>query len=137
MIIADTGFFVALGNRGDKFHEKAKELITVLKDPLITTYPVITETSYLLLNKAGNVAQYQFLQKVVQGGVRIFQLDLHHLQRMLDLMVKFSDLPMDLADASLVVVAEHLKQGRILTADHRDFQIYRWNESQGFENLLV
>lgn len=56
---------------------------------------------------------------------------------MLALMKKYSDLPMDLADASLVVVAEHLKHGRILTTDQRDFQVYRWGESQIFNNLLA
>jgi hypothetical protein len=43
---------------------------------------------------------------------------------------------MDYADASLVVLAEHLKHGRILTTDRRDFSIYRWQETKTFENLL-
>jgi hypothetical protein len=44
---------------------------------------------------------------------------------------------MDFADASLVVLAEHLNEGRILTSDRRDFSIYRWNNTKSFENLLV
>ena len=44
---------------------------------------------------------------------------------------------MDLADASLVVLAEHLGQGRILTSDCRDFSIYRWHDTQTFENLFL
>jgi len=45
-------------------------------------------------------------------------------------------LPMDFADASLVVLAEDLREGRILTNDRRDFSIYRWNNTKPFENLL-
>jgi len=43
---------------------------------------------------------------------------------------------MDLADASLVVLAEHLENGRILTVDRRDFNIYRWHKTNSFENLF-
>lgn len=137
MIIADTGFFVALGNKTDRLHSRARDLVFSLQEPLTTTYPVITETSYLLLQKAGNKAQCQFLNKVAQGAVTIFQLELHHLRRIIALMTKYADLPMDLADGSLVVLAEELGDGRILTADQRDFQVYRWNNTQRFTNLLI
>jgi len=53
------------------------------------------------------------------------------------LMQKYRDLPMDLADASLIVLAEHLGHGRILSTDLRDFNIYRWNNQNPFENLLL
>jgi hypothetical protein len=41
-------------------------------------------------------------------------------------MTAYADLPMDLADASLVILAEHLGHGRILSTDKRDFHTYRW-----------
>ena len=43
---------------------------------------------------------------------------------------------MDFADASLVVLAEHLGHGKILTVDRRDFNIYRWRNTNLFENLM-
>jgi hypothetical protein len=46
------------------------------------------------------------------------------------------DLPMDFADASLVLLAEHLGHGRILSTDRRDFHTYRWKNTQPFSNLL-
>jgi len=52
------------------------------------------------------------------------------------LMVKYSRLPMDLADASLVILAETLGHGRILSTDQRDFGVYRWKNHAPFENLL-
>jgi predicted nucleic acid-binding protein len=44
---------------------------------------------------------------------------------------------MDLADASLVVLAEYLGHERILTCDRRDFLTYRWNNTHTFENLFL
>ena len=46
-------------------------------------------------------------------------------------------LTMDMADASLIILAEHLAHGRILTSDRRDFNVYRWQTNQPFENLLL
>ncbi|NET53579.1 MAG: PIN domain-containing protein [Merismopedia sp. SIO2A8] len=53
MIIADTGFFVALGNRRDRYHIQASQIIQQISEPLITTQPVITETCYVLTRNAG------------------------------------------------------------------------------------
>jgi predicted nucleic acid-binding protein len=127
MIIADTGFFFALGNRQDKFHQKAKQCLQRLEEPIITTYPVIIETSYLLAERCNQSIQFKFLEQFIQGRVNIFSLDIHHLERCLGLMKQYADLPMDLADASLVVVAEELDETRILTTDQRDFSIYRFH----------
>jgi uncharacterized protein len=44
---------------------------------------------------------------------------------------------MDLADASLVILAEHLGDGRILSTDERDFKTYRWKNRKPFKNLLA
>ncbi len=50
---------------------------------------------------------------------------------------RYASLPMDLADASLVLLAEQLGRGRILTTDERDFGSYRWKGRKRFHNLLV
>lgn len=136
MIITDTGFFVALGNKKDNFHQQAKQKLSILREPLITTYPVIVETSYLLVERVGQETQLRFLNQLTQGSIQIFQLNNDHLKRMIELMIKYSNLPMDLADASLVVLAEEIKENRILTTDFRDFTIYRWDNSKEFNILL-
>jgi predicted nucleic acid-binding protein len=56
---------------------------------------------------------------------------------MIELMQKYVNLPMDLADASLVVLAEALGHGRILSTDTRDFETYRWKNHHPFQNLLL
>jgi uncharacterized protein len=137
MILADTGFFIALGNNGDRYHSRAIQVISTLREPLITTYPVITETSYLLARDAGLAVQFEFLTEVANGTFPVFDIQRQHLARMVELMRRYDNLPMDLADASLVVLAEHLGHGRILTCDRRDFNIYRWKNTNSFENLLT
>jgi predicted nucleic acid-binding protein len=52
-------------------------------------------------------------------------------------MDQYADLPMDLADASLVVLAEEIGDGRILSTDKRDFRAYRWKSRKPFRNLLL
>lgn len=136
MIIADTGFFIALGNQDDRLHSLAVQTLNILTEPLITTYPVITETCYLLLARVGNQAQCEFLRDVADQAFEVFHLEPHHVHRMVVLIEKYADLPMDMADASLVLLAEQLGHGRILTVDQRDFNTYRWNNSASFENLL-
>ena len=68
-------------------------------------------------------------------------MDIHeigqgHLGAIHELMERYANLPMDLADASLVVAATELGDGRILSTDQRDFQTYRWKDTQPFHNLL-
>ena len=50
---------------------------------------------------------------------------------------EYRDLPMDLADASLVILAEEVGSKRILSTDERDFRTYRWKNRRPFKNLLA
>lgn len=62
MIITDTGAFVALINSRDEYHDLVKPAFAVKSEPLITTYPVISETCHLLKRSAGLKAEQLFLQ---------------------------------------------------------------------------
>jgi predicted nucleic acid-binding protein len=136
MIIADTGFWLALANRQDQYHLLAVNKLDQLEEPLITTHPVITETCYLLLNKLGNHAQCNFMEMWYSSAFTVFVLDQSHAIRIQQLMEKYADLPVDFADASLIVLSEYLGHGRILTVDQRDFSIYRWKNQHPFDNIL-
>lgn len=137
MIIADTGFFIALLNREDSFHERSVEVAKMLSEPLITTWPVLTETCHLLLVRGGSFLASRFLTQCQSSGAEIYNIPKQLYPRLPKLMSKYRDLPMDLADASLVMLAEHLGHGRILSTDRRDFRAYRWKERKPFENLLA
>ena len=125
MIIVDTGAFGALFNRRDSNHLAAQRAFEIIQEPMITTFPVITETCYFLAATVSHTAQSNFLKSFVLGAFQIFDLETTHIDRMITLMEKYADLPMDMADASLVVLAEQLNSGRILTVDRRDFSVYR------------
>lgn len=135
MIIVDTSYWLALANRNDQYHQLVLSKTSALNDSLITTWPVLTETCHLLLGRLGVSAQIKFIQQVSQFA-ELFVLDTSHLQRCALLMQKYRDLPMDLTDASLVVLAETLGDGKILSTDQRDFNVYRWNNQHPFQNLL-
>jgi predicted nucleic acid-binding protein len=137
MIIVDTGFWVALLDQKDRHHTAAKHALQVYNEPLITTWPVLTETSYLLLRNQGSSAASNLLNSFGRGLFSVFDLQPSHGERIGQLMQQYANLPMDLADASLVLLAEHLGHGRILSVDRRDFAIYRWNLNQPFQNLLA
>jgi uncharacterized protein len=124
MIIVDAGAFIALFNLKDPYHTAAKQAFNK-SQTLITTYPVITEFCYLLNKKVGYPAQVNFLKNGCQNAFEVFHLQQHHLIRMVTLMEQYAN-AMDMVDASLVVLAESLGHGRILTVDFKDFYTYRW-----------
>jgi len=135
--MVDTGFWLALANKRDSNHLLANEKLSGLQEPLITTWPVMTETCHLLLHRIGAHAQTSFIAGASEDWYRIFDLQTFHLQKVASLMDKYSNLPMDLADASLVILAEELGTGDILSTDQRNFETYRWKQHKPFNNLLL
>jgi predicted nucleic acid-binding protein len=137
VILADTGFWLALANPRDRHHLRAREVLSTIDEPLVTTWPVMTETCHLLLARLGERAATAFAESAARGAFEIFDLSREHLPRVVELMQRYAQLPMDLADASLVLLAEHLGAGRILSTDQRDLGAYRWKNRKPFKNLLV
>lgn len=79
----------------------------------------------------------RFLGNIADGFCALHAIEPAQMRRVAALMGKYTDLPMDLADASLLLLAEHLGDGRILSTDRRDFQTYRFKNQQPFRNLLL
>lgn len=123
MTLLDTGPIVALFDVSDQFHGRCLELLEGLRGPLITTWPVITEALYLL--NFSLKAQDGLWGFLIRGGVEVVHLGVGEMARCRELMMKYRDLPMDLADATLVVLGEKRSIDRIFTLDHRDFKVYR------------
>jgi uncharacterized protein len=137
MILADTGFWLALANRADAHHVRAKAALARHRGPYTTTWPVMTETCHLLASRLGTDAELAFVRSAALGAFEIFALERLHLPRVEVLMAKYRELPMDLADASLVILAEESGCGDILSTDARDFGAYRWKSRKPFKNLLL
>ncbi len=137
MIIADTGFWLALANRQDVHHKRAVAALERNGGSFVTTWPVVTETCDLLCSRLGVDAQLAFLKSAALEAFEIFTLEREHLTRAEGLIEKYRDLPMTLADASLVILAEEMGSGDILSTDERELGGHRWKNKKPFRNLLL
>jgi predicted nucleic acid-binding protein len=122
-VLVDTGPLVALLDRSDPYHLTCQETLSSLDDSLVTVWPVMTEAMYMM--RAYWQAQDALWEMLDTAAVEIMPLGIEDLPRMRELMRKYRDQPMDLADAALVRVAERERLRRIFTLARRDFQIYR------------
>ncbi len=132
-VLVDAGPLVALIDRSDPYHRVCRETLATIRDPLGTVWPAFTEAMYLLRQSAE--AQRAVWDLLNAGGVRLLDLDHEDCPRMRELMWKYRDLPMDLADAALVRVAERERLRRVFTIDRRDFEVYRPYRLGRFEIL--
>lgn len=136
MILVDTGPLVALFDPADDKHKSCRDTLKAIHEPLVTTTPVLTEAFHLLDPASmGSRALQDF---VAQRGLGIWFFDDEALVRMFELMRRYADHPMDLADASLVAAAESLRSTRVFTVDRADFSAYRariGHSWRGFETI--
>ena len=130
--LIDAGPLVAVLNRKDDVHVECSQIIQRLDCRFYTTLAVITEAMYLLLTRVGWIAQEALWRMILRGDLIIEYPSPAELVRMSELMSKYSDRPMDFADASLVALAERLSLDRIFTVDRRDFSTYRLNGKKAF-----
>ncbi len=132
MTLTDTGPLVALNNKKDTAHEICTFILPTLRAPMVTTWPCFTEAMYLLGREIGYSAQEELWQWRLAGKLRIHELTSEEADRMQILMDQYRDAPMDLADASLVVVAETLSLRTVFTIDSH-FYAYRTADKQAFQ----
>ena len=123
---------VALHPADDRHHQQCKETLQSLAEPPGSVWPVVTEAMYLLgFSRRAQDALWELLER---GGVTLLSLEPRDFARIRELMKKYQDLPMDLADAALVRVAERERIRRIFTLDRRDFSLYR---PEGLERFQI
>jgi predicted nucleic acid-binding protein len=131
MVIIDTGPLVALFDKTEPGHERCHGVLKQLRVAPLTTWQVLTEAFHLLGDwEKGQKKLWDF---ILTGGVRITETSEESHLRMRDLMQKYFDLPMDLADASLVVTAEAHRIKTVFTLDRGDFERYRPKHCAHFE----
>jgi len=135
-IITDTGFLVCYIDRADQYYQWAIKRAQIHKPPFYSCEAVIGEAAYLLYSKAGVQAVARLLDLLEAGLIKIdFRVE-NHANRITTLLQRYENLPMDYADACVVVMAEQEKyrEHLILTTDDKDFRIYRRN---GRELLII
>ena len=137
MILVDTGAWLALADKGDAYHARCVAFFRSSREPLMTTYPVLVECVHLMFRRIGVTKTLAWMETLAAQGVGVFAMGADHLPHLTELMRQYADLPMDLADASLVLLAEEFGEGRIVSTDERDFHAYRWKNQHPFSNLLL
>jgi predicted nucleic acid-binding protein len=131
-ILIDSGPLIALFDASDRYHIAAIEFLKTNTYPLLTTIASVTEALHLL--DFNRNAQIDFLEWIYRGGIEIYPIDNNAIKRIKQLMEKYSDLPMDFADACLVYLAEKLRLHTIVTID-RDFNIYKIKGKINFNTI--
>ncbi len=135
-VLADTGPLVAIVDGSDRDHRRCIAALKRLVDPLLTTWPAVTEAMYLLGQTANPLdSQDALLAALERRAVHVAELGHEDVPRLRALIRTYRDLPMDLADATLVRVAERDGIRRVFTLDRRDFEVYRIGRRETFTIL--
>lgn len=133
MMLVDAGPLVALVDASDQHHRRCAQALQSIREPLGTIWPAVAEAMYLLEElPRGQEAVCEMLER---GSVGIVQLTADDVPRMRELMRKYRNRPMDLADAALVRIAEREGIERIFTVDRKDFEVYRIHGRKRFRIL--
>lgn len=133
MTLTDAGPLVALLDADEPDHERCREALDLLRLPLLTTWPAFTEAMYLIGRAGGWTGQKALWQLVLRDDLVVAPPPSKRAtERAARLMETYRDRPMDLADATLVALAEERELTRIFTLD-ADFHLYRLKGRRHFE----
>ena len=123
MILVDAGPLVALVDADDQHHKQCIAALKQVREPLATVWPPLTEAMYLLADLPR--AQEALWEMLVRDALQLLRLEVSDAPRIRELMQKYADRAMDLADAALIRVAEREGIRKIFTVDREDFGVYR------------
>ena len=132
MTLTDAGPLVALIDADEPDHEVCRMVLGQLQLPMATTWPAFTEAMYLLSRAGGPPGREALWRLVLTGRLDVLGLSRSAVERSAELMTTYADLPMDLADATLVALAEERDDRRVFTLDS-DFHVYRLHGHKRFE----
>jgi uncharacterized protein len=132
LILTDAGPLLALIDPREPDHRRCVATSTTLVEPMVTTWPAFTEAMYLAGRAAGWRAQEILWRWIASGTLVLVDLTPGMVARMPVLMERYRDLPMDLADASLVALAEARRLRHVFTLDS-DFRVYRLPNGEPFK----
>ena len=132
-VLLDTGPLVAIFSGRDSCHSICVEQLRYLDPPLLTCWPVITEAAWLLRNQP--TALQALLNEFETGLLRLLELDETAVSAIRKFLVRYEEIGAQLADASLMYLAEREGITRIFTLDRRDFSVYRTRRNRRLQLL--
>jgi uncharacterized protein len=129
-VLIDTGPIVAILSETDEHHEACVQQLWAIRGPLLTCWPVITEVAWLL--RAHPSAVERFLSSFNGRPFQLLALTEAELPEIAAILAKYKSLGIQLADASLVHLANREGIGTIFTLDRRDFGVLRLARGRKF-----
>ncbi|HEX5715705.1 MAG TPA: PIN domain-containing protein [Thermoanaerobaculia bacterium] len=132
-LLLDTGALISLLDRSQNLHRQFTEFFATWRGQVVSTEAVLTEATHLLGRVPGG--REACLEFFLSGGAALVASSPSSLRRCKTLLKKYNDLPMDFADATLVVLGEDLGTNLVFTTDHRDFNVYRAKGNRRFQIL--
>jgi predicted nucleic acid-binding protein len=124
-LIADSAGLYALYDSRDKNHRAVKDAVRAEAGAIILPMAILGELDYLLRVKLGITAEVRLLEGITKGALTLEAFTTQDAARCRELLEKYQDLDLGLADASVIATAERLEVYRILTVDQRDFRAVR------------
>lgn len=132
-VLVDTGPLVATFREHDEHHQVCIEAERQLQSPQYTCWPVITEAAYLLGDSPGAVQK--LLAKISSGDLIVLPITRDDVPAIAEVIAKYFDQGVDLADACLVHLAEREAISTIFSVDRRHFSVYRTASGKAFALL--
>jgi predicted nucleic acid-binding protein len=132
-VLLDAGPIVGLLDRSDQWHRRSVQLWPGCIDRYITSEPVVTEASHIVGRRGGPAALP--VELLLTAQIPVVPFDDRARRKAALLMRQYENLPMDYADATLVVLAEALDIEGVFTFDERGFRTYRTPSGRAFTVL--
>ena len=137
MILCDTGIVIEIALADEKTAAAYRSAFTTWDETILTTWPCVTEAMHIVGKRGGGWYRQRKVSGLITGSLlSIYDIPHTKVSRLFALMEQYRDRPMDLADASLVLVAETTGVRRILTIDS-DFLVYRINNRDSFRKIDI
>jgi uncharacterized protein len=134
-VVVDSGFLIGLFDESDALHARCRAFLRDYRGRFLTTEAVVTETLALLSTRQ-QLRCLEWLGDAARAALLDVDREPIDFRAVEKLARKYSDQPMDFADASVVLLATRAGVREILTADRRDFAVYRLGGRARFIDVL-
>ena len=135
MILLDTSGVLAAIDASQHQHAAAARVLEAAEPPLLLSPFVLAELDYLLATRVGTTAELALLDEVADGAYQLEPFTAEDVSAAIELVRKYQDVDLGLADASIVVLADRHSVSDVLTLDARHFRAVRRRRGQPFRLL--